>query len=275
MTPIPFVIWFHSRSGSTHLVSLLDSHPDIACFPEIFYEAEGSGKNLFHLSGVHQEEEFLEHFFSYRWGPGGASVIRQTSPPKRRLLGLFRRRKGSGVHGSPSAVGFKLKYRQADDYPKVYEYLLKHRHRIKVIHLIRENLLASIASSVLCPRVLDQFGDWNIPVYASLGDFNRTVRLEPGAILEQLETLKSLICRSRNAVSCFDVLEVTYEDLVFAENTTSQRLLQFLGVNEAVTLSSQFRKIMPHCLRDSVENFEEIRCLLNGSKFSYLVEGCA
>ena len=38
--PTPFVVFFAGRSGSTHLTSLLHSHPDVVCRKEIFHTVE-------------------------------------------------------------------------------------------------------------------------------------------------------------------------------------------------------------------------------------------
>ena len=256
MKPTPFIIWFNQRSGSTHLVSLLDSHPEIACFAEIFYQGEGLATNdLFSDSAVHEEGIFLEHFFSYRWGPEGSNIVKKPQKQK-----------------SPGAVGFKLKYEQAERYPKVFQYLSKHYDRIKVIHLVRENFLSTIASSMFVPKLLNSFKRPNLHHGVSLEGISRTVKLNPDTILKELETLEAGITRSRNAVLEFDTLEVTYENLVQSQNGTCRRILQFLRVGDTQKLSSRFKKIMPSSLEDYVENIDEIRSLLSGSKFSHLIE---
>ena len=82
-----FVIVNTQRTGSTHLVKLLDSHPSILCAGEIFYPPSGSEyaiqkyinqklsrkiRNLAYRSGL--VEEFLDDF--YKQGtpavPGGS-----------------------------------------------------------------------------------------------------------------------------------------------------------------------------------------------------------
>lgn len=256
MKPTPFIIWFNQRSGSTHLVSLLDSHPEIACFSEIFFQGEGLASNdLFSDSEVDEEETFLEHFFSYRWGPEGSNIVKQ--PQQQKLLG---------------AVGFKLKYEQAARYPKVFQHLYKHKDRIKVIHLIRENFLSTIASSTFIPKLLNTFKRPNLHHGVSLDGISCTVKLNPDNILEELENLESSITRGRKAVLDFDTLEVTYENLVDSQNGTCRRILQFLGVGGTDSLSSGFQKIMPSSLKDSIQNIDEIRSLLSVSKFSHLID---
>src|SRR5262245_60864541 len=174
--PSPFIIWFHHRSGSTHLASLLDSHPDIACWREIFYRGEGlAAEDLFTLSGARSEEVFLEHLFSYRWGPGGANLC------------------GADPQGPrPRGVGFKLKYQQAAAYPRVLESLRAQR-RVKVIHLVRTNLLAALASAAMIPRLLDRFRRPNVRAGDSLDGVERSVRLEPRTVLSELEALEASI----------------------------------------------------------------------------------
>lgn len=238
------------------MASLLDSHPEIACFSEIFFRGEGlATDDLFSNSEVQEEKIFLEHFFSYRWGPEGSNIVKQ--PPEKK---------------SPGAVGFKLKYEQAARYPKVFKYLSKHKDRIKVIHLIRENLLSTIASSTLVPKLLNKFKRPNLPHEVSLKGMNRTVRLNPDTIFEELDNLESSITRSQKAILDFNTMEVTYENLVGSQNATCQSILRFLGVGSKEVLSSRFQKIMPSSLKDSVENLNEIRSLLSVSKFSHLID---
>src|SRR2546423_11385469 len=58
---VRFVILWLGRSGSSHLQSLLDSHPDITCFGEVFSDrapADGPG---FINSQYKDEGAYFEH----------------------------------------------------------------------------------------------------------------------------------------------------------------------------------------------------------------------
>ncbi|MEM7316857.1 MAG: hypothetical protein AAF497_27310, partial [Planctomycetota bacterium] len=71
----PFFLWFHHRSGSSHLSSLLDSHADVASWGELFYRGEaGATGDLFTRSGKKSEAEFLDDLYGYRWNSNGANL---------------------------------------------------------------------------------------------------------------------------------------------------------------------------------------------------------
>lgn len=249
MHPIRFVIWFNQRSGSTHLSSLLDSHPQVTCWREIFYRGEASSADdYFTRSGLKEVHTFLDCFFTYRWGSGGTQMAAQNN----RCM--------------PSAIGFKLKYQQIRTYPDIECYLL-HNPQIKVIHLIRKNLLATVISSQLVPQLLALYNRSNILSETKLDNLSPSVELNPSTILDELTNLEADIKQARNVVAHMPVLEVAYEDLLNAAAATSRSILKFIGVEIDYPLSSKYRKIMPQSVQESIGNLQQIRQVLKGTRF--------
>ena len=255
MCPSPFVIWFHHRSGSTHLSSLLDSHPAVASWGEFFYLGEaGATQDVYTRSGTPNEATFLDDFYSYRWDAGGANLTETDPEP-----------------GSFRAVGFKLKYQQAESYPGVMRYL-REQPRIKVIHLVRTNLLAALVSSAMIPRLLDRYRRPNLLSSDSSGSLERTVRLDPDTLVHDLQELASRIDRARDAIAGFDSMEITFENLVDHPGVTCRSLLEFLKVDPTVDLESRYVKIMPRSIRDSLNNWPEISVAIEGTPYASMLD---
>jgi len=251
----PFFIWFHHRSGSTHLSSLLDSHPQIASWGEFFYRGEaGAPADIFTRSGQPTEPQFLESFYAYRWDANGAKLcVDDPVPP---LM---------------PAVGFKLKYQQAETYPPVMNYLQQDSN-VKAIHLIRTNLLSALVSAAMIPRLLKKFQRPNLINGESPGEVERRVELNPETVLDELQELESRIERGRQAMSGFKTLEITYEDLVRSSSLTCKKVLEFLNVDADSELDSRYVKIMPQSIRQSLSNGEAVADALQGTRYAHMLE---
>jgi hypothetical protein len=107
---LTFVILCLGRTGSTHLGSLLGSHPDIQCFGELFTDRKGTLDEAFIKSPIDDPVEY---------------VAQLTAPLSER------------------AIGFKLPLNSLRAHP-VAERLLE--EDLRVIRLRRLNLLALFAS---------------------------------------------------------------------------------------------------------------------------------
>jgi Sulfotransferase family len=250
---VPFVIWCNHRSGSTHLSSLLASHPDIACWRELFFAGEGAAKDdYFTRSHSSNLASFLDRFFLHEWRAinlVGAPLIAQ----------------------QPGAVGFKLKYQQVERYPTVIEYLLSRRGAIKVIHLIRENLLATLVSSLILPAVIARFNNSNVLADTAVDDFQPSVRLNSQTLRFELEVLDAEIARAKKRIADLNSIEVIYEDLIAKPSSTSTRLLTFLDLDDRPVLQSRYRKLLPGSPLDSISNGEEVQAALKGTRFEAFV----
>lgn len=109
--PITFVILCLGRTGSTHLQSLLDSHPDIRCFGELFTGNAHTFDEVFLASPHDDPAAYLEEL---------------TRPVEAR------------------AVGFKLPVNSIRAHPQVVEAVTD--PKLQIIRLFRSNLLALLVS---------------------------------------------------------------------------------------------------------------------------------
>jgi hypothetical protein len=110
-TGLTFVIACLGRTGSTHLVSLLNSHPDIRCFGELFTHHEGTLDEAFVTSPIDDPVEY---------------VAQLTAPLTER------------------AIGFKLPLNSIRAHPEALRVL--EGDRMRIVRLRRLNLLALLAS---------------------------------------------------------------------------------------------------------------------------------
>lgn len=108
-TGLTFVIVCLGRTGSTHLVSLLDSHPEIRCFGELFTHHEATLDEAFVNSPLDDPVEY---------------VAQVTAPLTERV------------------VGFKLPLNSVRAHPEAAEVL----EGTRIVRLRRLNLLALLAS---------------------------------------------------------------------------------------------------------------------------------
>jgi hypothetical protein len=110
-TDLTFVILCLGRTGSTHLVQLLDSHPDVRCFGELFTDRKTTLDQAFITSPIEDPVEY---------------VAQLTAPLTER------------------AVGFKLPLNSIRAHPGALRVI--EPDRLQVVRLRRLNLLALFAS---------------------------------------------------------------------------------------------------------------------------------
>jgi hypothetical protein len=192
----------------------------------------------------------MDNFFAYRWGPDGTRMLIEHD-----------------VSVVPSAVGFKLKYQQFDRVPGLKQYFSKHCD-VKIIHLVRPNLLATLASSRLVGQLFDQFGTANLTPEMPTDRLDRSVTLNPRTIEAELELRSSV---AKTIMSRFTTHEVTYENLITSPIDTCKRILNFLDVETCHPLKSRYKKTMPAELSKGIRNYPQIKECLRGTRFEELL----
>ena len=141
------------RSGTTLIYCDLLSHGNVYMFGELFNEHEadrqiGFQRGLLNNNAEHKRGIGASQY--YQGGNGGNFLTK--------MVYYYR-------WWEPTAVGFKLLYHQAqdsDDERAVWKYLIAEKD-IRVIHLIREDLLAGLVSL----KTAEQTNEWARPKNAS------------------------------------------------------------------------------------------------------------
>lgn len=249
-SPTPFVVVTFPRTGSSWLMDMLDSHPRVVAYDELFYGAGGppahARSDLSNFVHYHSRSVWARHL----------AVLRRVGY----LRAVYRRRPGV------QAVGFKLMYVQALSNPGLLPLLAL--RRVRGIHLVRENLLdAAISYDVARSTGLfhPRRGE-TVPAVV--------VRLDPHGLVARLEGMERAIVRARSwlARSRIAHIEVVYDKLSARPKETLEEILGFLGVGPATdALDSQLvRSNDQHSLR-VVENRDEVRTALAGSRFEWMI----
>lgn len=159
------------------------------------------------------------------------------------------------------AVGFKIFYYHSHkgQNQKLWKRLLNDRS-IKVIHITRRNMLNTLLSRYKA-GVSDHWANtkgnaekhmkFNIPYEEALKDFQWTKRLEQ---------------EYRIKLKDHKILEVVYEDLEKDANKVMNEVQRFLGVDIQKLAPSTYKQ-RNHSIKDSIENYEELKKRFNGSKW--------
>ncbi len=244
-----FVILTTQRSGSGWLVDLLDDHPSIAAYEEMFKVTETTVASH-GASAVPRFEVMVR--------PGTFS----TSP------GLVQRRhqyvRGLGrAHPLARAVGFKLMYDQTRDHPGLMGVLTLMHARF--IHLVRRDTLGAIVSY----DIAHERDRWH---YLA-GDTIPTprVHLDTTTLVDRLRERENEIAgfRRRLRRMAVPVLEIAYEDLVVHHDGILGEILGVLGVVPARRpLRSSVVRATPGRVWDLIENRDDVVAALAGTRFA-------
>ncbi|MEW6754949.1 MAG: Stf0 family sulfotransferase [Candidatus Latescibacterota bacterium] len=252
--PTRFVVLTTQRAGSTWLIDTLNSHPSVVAYGELFLQ-DGRGTPPW---GAQDVVRWREHLARLRSGTPGCS---RREALVAYLDALFAPRPGA------VAIGFKLMYGQAGEYPQIGEYMTA--RGCSVVHLIRRNVLdVQISREAAVARDLFHVSREEKVAPAR-------VRLDARSLVRQLERLEQEVARARKQLAARDLatVEVCYEDLV-SDPGTFGRVLEFLQVPRAgQPLLSRLQKIvkLPH--PQTLANYDEVRRVLSGTRFSELLGG--
>jgi hypothetical protein len=169
------------------------------------------------------------------------------------------------------ALGLDIKYNQFEAVPQLMETLK--RRKVKVIHLIRKNILKTYISNALNTMQKElgrkSHGTKNVPPVA--------IAVNPQECLTELRKRVHTIEQYRQAFRQCECLEVYYEDLTAqrqSEATINSRMLdsvyEFLGLKRTVdVMTTDLRKTNPDDLRTFVVNYNELAAHLHGTLFRY------
>lgn len=257
MKQTPFVIIFQGRSGSTLLASLLASHPDILCRKEEF-----SMDNAADFDARGDRNRILSPFFTE------PEVTNPTSEQCiERLKKIFAKRF--------EAVGFKFKFPiQVDSYPEVMAALRQRAEDMRVIHLFRINQMKRGVSRQHLVRLLQS------PSITELRGGNTQAEKQSGKIVVDLAMLKSFFKRQQRQQKRLDEIlvnfphrhKVAYEELLADQDDVMRGVLEFLGVDPKIELTTNLRKLTPDTLEDVVENYEELVAAFEGTEYEEFLD---
>lgn len=247
-----FVILTDQRSGSTWLVDILNSHPEIIAFSELFLENTTKDKPTW----AGEKDILLWQAYIKK----GKTIFDRFRP-----FSCFRYL--SYVYSykeNVNAIGFKLMYHQLWHSPEVLVYLLL--KKIFVVHLIRRNILDVILSKEA------------LLIRGSFHSFDKVgqvqVKLNTSNLLKRLEWLDTKIKLAKKLFSCSGVpyVEVDYEKLK-SNPSSFNDILNFLGIEPAKQkLETSLRKLSKGSHMEIITNYEEVRNTLKDTKYDDLLD---
>jgi LPS sulfotransferase NodH len=228
-----FLIICRKRTGSNFLVSLLQSHPKIRAFGEVFTDDERIywGYPSYSSSEVvklrHKEPiEFLDRF-------------------------VFR-----DFLKSTKAVGFKLLYPEERTYDRniICEYL-RNIENLKVIHLKRRNILDNYVSHEIARKT-------DVWIVLQNNQNNNNIKLEINykkcldyfQKTKMLEQEYELLFAERSK----QIQTVYYEDLIANNATAIEAVQKFLGV-KCLPLISYTHQQEKRLLEQIIINYDELK----------------
>lgn len=239
------------RCGSTMLVTLLRSHPQILSYGEVFGNRVINGLTGHYETLVAKDPSAIDRLLEIR-----------TQAPVHFLYKYVLDARGRDV------VGFKFKYDEMllEEYADLVE-AVRRDTDIKVIFLWRENLLARHLSHAVVGKVTgvtmlkttDQ--DLHIP----------PIHIDVGGLLADIERQRQRRARFERLFSAHRSLNLSYEALLSNPAMEHKRLTEFLGLSEH-PLSAGTKKNIRLPLREAIANFDEIRAVLRGTDLESFCE---
>jgi len=229
-SPPHFVIQSLPRSGGIMLGRMLDRHPELRCFGEIF-----STKPV-HL------------------GPDGFAGAPLNTAAR---LDYF------GAQAIPRRWGFRAHVYHgmpAYDAELFTDFWSALRPTVRVVHLVRENLLHRYVSHRHA-RLTDQ---WFVRTGEEASIRRVTLRLSPREVAENCEEMEAW--QAVGGARFPEALTVRYEDLEHDPARSVDTVLRYLGVDGAVALEPLTVKLSQP-IRETVENYDELKRHFQGSRW--------
>ena len=171
------------------------------------------------------------------------------------------------LYGLPGIVGFKLMYAQLGSYPEILAYFI--RHRIRVVHLVRQNHLDVLVSYAVKAHI----GRAHVLSGQATPEEIR-INLDAGSLVRRMARLqkKQNLARILLTWSKLPHMEIAYEDLLRDPAQFSQ-ILKFLSIDpQEGSIGSTVVKIRKGGHRDVIRNYDEVKNVLAGSQFSSLID---
>lgn len=244
-----FVILTQARTGSTMLQTMLNSHPEIECFGEVFNPAVSNGY-----------EKWKDRFFLRRLAN---KYIRDYAVEKY-LTSLA----SPGSEKPLSAIGFKVIYPGQFDRWSGLRYFWRTRD-FKVVSLIRKNILRKYLSS----RIANIEGKWSAKEARSKNK-NISVVVDTRDMMRYIDRVSRIYESIGQLTQEFRGIKITYEDLSSNKEVVITQVLDYLGNIELHenALRATTVKQNPERMDQIIENYEEVCSVLRGTKYESCLE---
>jgi len=238
-----FVVVTQGRSGSTLLCNLLDLHPDIRCYQELYLEpnrAMGTAE-VNRLNRAYQRME-------YRNYKGGHVVCDEMVEYLDSVYSSF-----EGL-----ATGFKTPYSIAGKL-RAMEYLFG--GDVKVIRINRRNILRKLISLEFAMHTKK----WHRYSWSRAWPDDFKITLNTTVLQARLGRIMATRNGFNRLLIGRQIHEVWYEDFVEDIPGTVMGVTRFIGVPDHEVGESKLRKSLRGDWREHVHNHEEVEKTLKGT----------
>ncbi|MFN7037622.1 MAG: hypothetical protein ACK4SN_14785 [Bellilinea sp.] len=226
------MILFIERDGSTYMISLMTSHPQIQSVYERFAVMKQKG------ASAKEQIDWARKFFT---------------PP---LITRYR------------AVGFKTKLVDILNKEEFSQLLIEKKAR--VIQMQRRNQVKAVVSRINAKRLHDATGNWNL--YSEkerLPAFEIDPDVFHQYLLERVQADEELTNFTKKLN--LPTLKMVYEDLLVNRDEILSRVFDFLGV-DPFPVEGKTLKNTSDDLREVVLNFEQLRSKYTGTPFEKMFD---
>src|SRR5438034_1724375 len=247
-----YMITCPARTGSTMLVHLLRSHPEICSHDEVF----SSPGTLGGMAGSYEIKRRAEPDFVER-----LAAEKDRDPIKflyKIVLDLQGRK----------AVCFKLKHDELvlPEYKVLRDEIVNDRD-FRIIHIRRQNLLRRYLSHYIANRVTGV--TWVVRSQA-IPEVQPVV-LDPHDSPTDFDSVLGREKASAGLVAGHPGWSISYEEMIAPDAEKIQSLLDFIGVSRR-ELTTTTKKLRSNDLRSAIANFDELRSHFAASPYSKFFE---
>ncbi len=233
MSKTKFIIFGQSRSGSTLLLELIRSHPDITCENEIFNHLKLFPRFKLLSNAI---SLFPMPYLKYRVRKSDASIY-----------------------------GFKLLFFQVQNPEKLLSQL--HHNNWKFVHIHRDNIWQVVLSNIIAMET----NHWHS--YSENESAPKSIKIKPGRLLKALEIRTNWKIEENKLIEPYDHISINYEkDLKNSNNwqTTADKIFDFLGI-ESHPVTSTIKPTYQKPYSELIENYHELTELVKNCEYAYLI----
>jgi LPS sulfotransferase NodH len=242
-----FVILATQRTGSTWLTDMLDSHPAVASYEELFLPAEDHRQTW-----GRSDREFFHEYYAHR-------VAGRRWPLSVPFFSLRYLEELYAPRPDVEAIGLKVMYSQLRRYPWLLAYMVL--RQVRVLHLVRTNLLDVVVSQETA-QARRQYH-----AYTSAAVDRSAVDLRTDQLVPQLQSLQRSVDAIRLLLRLLPAptLEISYEELS-GDDDALDAVFEFLGVAPR-RVSSRFAKLNRGPKETLIANYSDVERALRGTPF--------
>ena len=239
-----FVLFGIQRTGTTLLYTLLDNHPSIVCFGEIFQDVDTPCHPTL---GTKRYKSYIDMSVSRR-------VLDYVN--RKYMISTYLSNMVSALEYN--AKGFKFMLDQANKYSEVLN--IMQQNKFKIIHVWRSNILKILVSRVKAELT-------GIYVTQNIVD-SRKVHLDGESLISQLKDIKTTQSELLEIIQGLrlDYISIQYENLLTNRKMELGKILNFLEVDNKPNLTTNLTKINPDELINVIANYGEIEGILLGTE---------